>query len=310
MNDIIIPEFMDESAVESLKARYSTLYEPDLVDDPARLAMLLPEARALIVRNRTQVRGALLAAGSKLEVVGRLGVGLDNIDCETCAERGIPVIPATGANDISVAEWVIATAMILLRGAYHATPDVIAGQWPRNRLMGRELSGRIMGLVGFGSIAREVAVRARALGMDVMAYDPFVADADPAWKLARQHGLEPLLREADVISLHVPLTEDTRDLIDAVRLKRMRKDAILLNAARGGVVNESALALALKAGDIAGAALDVFEEEPLSATKAAVFADCPNLILTPHIAGVTHEANKRVSTLIANKVLAQLGSKA
>lgn len=310
MSDIIIPEFMDEGAVESLKARYSTLYEPDLIDDPARLAVLLPQARALIVRNRTQVRGALLEAGRKLEVIGRLGVGLDNIDCEACASRGIPVIPATGANDVSVAEWVIASAMILLRGAYAATPDVIAGQWPRNRLMGRELSGKIMGLVGFGSIAREVAVRARAMGMDVMAYDPFVGDADPAWKLARQHGLEPLLREADVISLHVPLTEDTRDMIDAVRLKRMRKDAILLNAARGGVVNETALALALKAGEIAGAALDVFGEEPLSAAKAAVFADCPNLILTPHIAGVTHEANKRVSTLIAQKVLAQLGSRA
>ena len=309
MHDIIIPEFMDEGAVTSLKARYSTLYDPKLVDDPARLAMLLPEARALIVRNRTQVRGVLLAAGGKLEVIGRLGVGLDNIDCPACAARGIPVIPATGANDISVAEWVIATAMILLRGAYAATPDVIAGQWPRNRLMGRELSGRIMGLVGFGSIAREVAIRARAMGMDVMAYDPFVGDADPAWKLARQHGLEPLLREADVISLHVPLTEDTRDMIDAVRLKRMRKDAVLLNAARGGVVNEVALAAALKAGEISGAALDVFEEEPLSAARAAVFAGCPNLILTPHIAGVTMESNVRVSTLIAQKVVAQLESR-
>ena len=309
MSDIIISEFMDEDAVNSLKARYSTLYDPKLVDDPARLAMLLPEARALIVRNRTQVRGALLAAGSKLEVVGRLGVGLDNIDCPACAQLGISVIPATGANDVSVAEWVIASAMILLRGAYGATPEVIAGQWPRNRLMGRELSGRIMGLVGFGSIAREVATRARALGMDVMAYDPFVKEADPAWKLARPHGLEPLLREADVISLHVPLTEDTRNLIDAVRLKRMRKDAVLLNAARGGVVDEAALAAALKAGEIAGAALDVFEEEPLSAQKAAIFDGCPNLILTPHIAGVTQESNVRVSTLIARKVLAQLEGK-
>jgi (S)-sulfolactate dehydrogenase len=310
MTDIIITEFMDEAAVASLSARHATLYDPKLVDDPARLALLLPEARALIVRNRTQVRGALLEAGRKLEVVGRLGVGLDNIDVPACAENGIAVIPATGANDLSVAEWVIASAMLLLRGAYHSTPDVIAGAWPRNKLMGRELSGRIMGLVGFGSIAREVAKRARALGMDVMAHDPFVADHDPAWSLARPHGLEPLLREADVISLHVPLTEATRNMIDALRISRMRSDAIILNASRGGVIDENALATALKKGRLAGAALDVFEEEPLTAARGAVFAGCPNLILTPHIAGVTIESNIRVSNLIAAKVLEHLDKKA
>jgi (S)-sulfolactate dehydrogenase len=310
MTDIIITEFMDEAAVASLTARHATLYDPKLVDDPARLALLLPEARALIVRNRTQVRGALLEAGRKLEVVGRLGVGLDNIDVPACAESGIAVIPATGANDLSVAEWVIASAMLLLRGAYHSTPEVIAGAWPRNKLMGRELSGRIMGLVGFGSIAREVAKRARALGMDVMAHDPFVADHDPAWSLARAHGLEPLLREADVISLQVPLTEATRNMIDALRISRMRPDAVILNASRGGVIDEHALAAALKKGRLAGAALDVFEEEPLPAARGAVFAGCPNLILTPHIAGVTIESNIRVSNLIAAKVLEHLGKKA
>lgn len=310
MTDIIITEFMDEAAVASLSERHATLYDPKLVDDPARLALLLPEARALIVRNRTQVRGALLEAGRKLEVVGRLGVGLDNIDVTACAESGIAVIPATGANDLSVAEWVIASAMVLLRGAYHSTPEVVAGTWPRNKLMGRELSGRIMGLVGFGSIAREVAKRARALGMDVMAHDPFVADHDPAWSLARPHGLEPLLREADVISLHVPLTEATRNMIDALRISRMRSDAIILNASRGGVIDEHALAAALKKGRLAGAALDVFEEEPLTAARGAVFAGCPHLILTPHIAGVTQESNIRVSNLIAAKVLEHLDKKA
>ena len=307
MADILITEFMDEAAVAALAARHSTLYDPKLVDDPARLIALLPKARALIVRNRTQVRGDLLAAGARLEVIGRLGVGLDNIDVAACWARNLPVIPATGANDLSVAEWVIASAMILLRGAYHATDAVIAGEWPRNRLMGRELSGRVMGLVGFGSIAREVARRARALGMDVMAHDPFVADHDPAWALARPHGLEPLLREADVVSLHVPLNDETRHLIDALRLKRMRPDAILLNAARGGVVDEAALAAALKEGRLAGAALDVFEEEPLGADRASVFKGCPNLILTPHIAGVTQESNVRVSTLIAEMILETLG---
>ncbi|MFY8115429.1 MAG: hydroxyacid dehydrogenase [Rhabdaerophilum sp.] len=306
MSTIIVTEFMDEAAVARLAASHDTLYDPALVDEPARLAGLLPSARALIVRNRTQVRPALLAAGPRLEAVGRLGVGLDNIDVSACDARGIRVYPATGANDLAVAEWVIASTLLLLRGAYGATADVIAGTWPRQRLMGREASGRVMGLVGFGAIAREVAQRARALGMEVIAYDPFLSDADPCWSMARRHGLEPLLREADVISLHVPLTDETRNLIDDLRLRRMRPDAILLNAARGGVVDEPALAAALREGRLAGAALDVFEEEPLTAARGAVFAGCPNLLLTPHIAGVTQESNRRVSDLIATRILDHL----
>jgi (S)-sulfolactate dehydrogenase len=308
MAKIIITEFMDEAAVASLSAEHETLYDPALVDDQARLASLLPKARALIVRNRTQVRGEVLAAGTGLTVVGRLGVGLDNIDVAACRARTIEVIPATGANDLCVAEWVITTAMTLLRGAYHATADVIAGTWPRNRLMGRELSGRIMGLVGYGSIAREVATRARALGMQIVAHDPFVKANDPAWATATSMELDALLKVADVVSLHTPLTDGTRNLINADRLRLMRKDAVLLNAARGGVVDEAALASALKAGGLAGAALDVFDEEPLPAAKGAVFAGCPNLILTPHIAGVTEESNVRVSSLIAERVLAHLAT--
>lgn len=295
MADIVICEFIDEAAVSEGLAGYEVLYDPALVDRPDELLAAVADARALIVRNRTQVRGALLAAGSRLQVIGRLGVGLDNIDVEACTARGIAVHPATGANDLSVAEWVIATAMLLLRGAYQATPDVIAGNWPRNRLMGRELSGKILGLVGFGSIAREVASRARAMGMIVQGFDPYASDAAFSAAGVQRHGLEPLLREADVVSLHVPLTPATTNLIDALRLQRMKPDAILLNASRGGVVDEVALAAALKAGKLGGAALDVFVEEPLGAASAAVFAGCPNLVLTPHIAGVTVESNVRVS---------------
>lgn len=306
MASIIITEFMDEAAVASLSAKHETLYDPKLVDDPARLKELLPKARALIVRNRTQVRGELLTAGTNLTVVGRLGVGLDNIDVAACRGKNIEVIPATGANDLSVAEWAITTAMVLLRTAYHSTAEVIAGTWPRNKLMGRELSGRVMGLVGYGSIAREVAARARGLGMQIVAHDPYVKATDPAWGEAKSLSLEELLKVADVVSLHIPLTDGTRNLINAERLKLMRKDAILLNAARGSVVDEPALAAALKAGQLGGAALDVFDEEPLTAAKGAVFAGCPNLILTPHIAGVTEESNVRVSSLIADRVLAHL----
>jgi (S)-sulfolactate dehydrogenase len=307
MADIVITEFMDEEALAAIPSKYSVLYDPKLVDRPAELARAAEAALALIVRNRTQVRGDLLIAAAKLKVVGRLGVGLDNIDTDACAQRGVKVFPATGANDLSVAEWVIATAMALLRGAYRSTADVVAGQWPRNRLMGREMSGKTIGLVGYGSIAREVATRAGAMGMHCIAFDPFLPDEHPAWRMAKRHGLEPLLREADVVSLHVPLNEGTANMIDAVRLKRMKRDAILLNAARGGVVDEAALAAALRAGDLGGAALDVFAEEPLSAERGAIFAGCPNLILTPHIAGVTQESNVRVSHVTVANVLKALG---
>ncbi|MFM9973360.1 MAG: hydroxyacid dehydrogenase [Beijerinckiaceae bacterium] len=306
MSDIVIAEFMDEAALAAIPARFSILYDATLVDRPADLAREVATTKALIVRNRTQVRGDLLKAAIHLKTIGRLGVGLDNIDTATCAARGISVFPATGANDLSVAEWVICTAMLLLRGAYLATPDVSAGTWPRNRLMGRELSGKTMGLVGYGAIAREVAKRANMLGMACIAFDPYLPDDHPAWTMAHRHGLEPLLREADVVSLHVPLNDTTANMMDAVRLKRMKKDAILLNASRGGIVNEAALAAALKAGELGGAALDVFDEEPLSAARGAVFNGCPNLVLTPHIAGVTQESNIRVSHVTVAKVVKAL----
>lgn len=306
MPDVVISEFMDEAAITASLSGFDVLYDPGLVDRPDDLAAAVAGARALIVRNRTQVRGALLEAAGSLVCVGRLGVGLDNIDVAACEARGVKVFPATGANDIGVAEYVIGTAMMLMRAAYAATDDVIAGDWPRNRLMGREVYGKTMGLVGFGSIAKETGKRAAALGMKVVATDPFVAAGDPAWSQpwgpVAKRELDALLAEADVVSLHVPLTEKTRNLIDAAALARCKADAILINAARGGVVDETALAAALKEGRLGGAALDVFETEPLCADKGAVFAGCPNLVLTPHIAGVSVESNVRVSAVTAENV--------
>jgi (S)-sulfolactate dehydrogenase len=306
MPDIVISEFMDEAAVARLSARFRTVYDPTLVDGPTELAATVANARALIVRNRTEVRGALLDAAAKLECVGRLGVGLDNIDVEACGRRGIAVYPAIGANDQAVAEYVITTASALLRGAYHATEQVAKGEWPRQELIGRELSGKAMGLLGFGAIAREVARRARALGMEVLAHDPHVPEADPAWSLARSVTLAELLATADVASLHVPLNAATRRMIGPGEIAAMKPDAALINAARGGVVDEEALAAALREGRLGGAALDVFETEPLTADAGAKFLGLNNLILTPHIAGVTMESNVRVSDLVATRVIEHL----
>lgn len=308
MPDIVITEFMDDAAVATLAARFDTLYDPKLVDDAPRMAAEVVGCRALIVRNRTQVRGALLDAAAKLDVVGRLGVGLDNIDMDACAARGITVHPATGANDLSVAEWAVTTAMVLLRGSYFASAKVAAGQWPRNALIGRETAGKTLGLVGMGRIARETARLASALGMTVIGADPFVPADDPVWTTIARHDLDGVLSSADVVSLHVPLTASTRNLIDAARLASMKPGAILVNAARGGIVDEAALADALKRGHLGGAALDVFDEEPLSSAKGAVFDGAPNLILTPHIGGVTVESNTRVSFLIADLITKHLAN--
>ena len=245
----------------------------------------------------------MLAAAPQLRVVGRLGVGLDNIDLTACAARDIQVIPASGANAQAVAEYVIATAMLLLRGAYLSSAEVASGAWPRARLSeGREIAGKTLGLVGFGDIGRCTGRLGVALGMRVLACDPMVDLHSPMWAQtgATPRELDALLAESDVVSLHIPLTPQTRHLIDAGKLALLHSAAVLVNSARGGVIDEEALATALRRGELAGAALDVFEHEPLAA--GSPLANLPNLILTPHVAGVTCESNARVSTMIAEKV--------
>jgi len=307
MSRIVITEFMDERAVAQLRAVHDVLYDAKLVDDPVRLHAEAARADVLIVRNRTQVRGELLAALGQARIVGRLGVGLDNIDVTACEARGIHVIPATGANALSVAEYVIATAMLLLRGAYHASADVAGGAWPRSALgNGREIGGKTLGLVGFGSIGQLTAQLARGVGMHVIAFDTMIAVDHPAFAASgvRSATLDEVCTQADVVSLHVPLVESTRHLFDARRIAAMKHGAVLINSARGGVLDEAAVAAALKSGQLGGAAIDVFESEPLPA--GSVFTGCPNLVLTPHIAGVSAESNERVSSLIAQRVLEEL----
>ena len=307
MSRVVVTEFMDERAVAKLAARHDVLYDAALVDDAPRLAREAGGCDAIVVRNRTQVRGALVDTLSRCRVVGRLGVGLDNIDVAACEARGMKVIPATGANALAVAEYVVGTAMVLLRGVYLSSAAVASGQWPRSALSsGRETAGKTLGLVGFGSIGQLSARLARSVGMEVIAYDTMLRAAHPAYAAAgvRAAGLDEVVRTADVVSLHVPLVESTRGLFSAARIASMKRGAVLVNTARGGIVDEAALARALKDGHLGGAAVDVFAAEPLPASPH--FDGCPNLILTPHVAGVTGEANERVSFLIVDKVLEAL----
>jgi (S)-sulfolactate dehydrogenase len=268
MARIVITEFMDTRAVERLASAFDVQYDATLVDHPDALERHLGDCEALIVRNRTQVNPALLGLAPALRVVGRLGVGLDNIDLAACKARSLNVIPATGANAQAVAEYVIGTAMLLLRGAYLSSAAVAAGEWPRAALSrGRELAGKRLGLVGFGGIGQLTARLAQGLGMQIAAYDPYLSEDSPALAetAAQRLDLDELLARCDVVSLHVPLTDDTRNLISAARLGTMKPGAVLINTARGGIVDEAALARSLRSGHLAGAALDVFADEPLGA---------------------------------------------
>lgn len=307
MKRIVISEFMDERAVAQLRQGFEVLYDPALVDDAPRLAREAAACEAFIVRNRTQVRGALLEAivqAGRCQVIGRLGVGLDNIDVDACARAGLPVIPATGANALTVAEYVITTALMLLRGAYLATAQVAGGAWPRAALgNGREIAGKTLGILGFGTIGQLTARMAKALGLEVIAHDAVLPDSHCAWQDigVQSRPMAQVISQSDVLSLHLPLLESTRGLIGAAQIAAMKPGAILINSARAGIVDDAALIAALRAGKLGGAAIDVFEQEPLKADS--LYANPPaNLLLTPHVAGVTLESNERVSFMIAEAI--------
>ncbi len=307
MPDIVITEFMDEGPVEDLKALYDVHWDKTLCDKPDEIKQLIPDAVALIVRNRTKVNDDILSAGPELKVIGRLGVGLDNIDLEACERHGVKVCPATGSNNVSVAEYAVCAMMMLLRGSFYCKDEVLAGKWPRNDYVGKEARGRTLGLLGFGMIGRSVARMAQGLEMNVIAHDPFVpADAE-GWKMAQSVSFDDLVARSDILSVHTPLLPETRDLIDAAAMARMNKGAFLISTARGGIINEDDLIAALKSGQVSGAALDVFVDEPLTAETAAKFLGVPNLIMTPHISGVTEESSMAISTITVANVLRELG---
>jgi (S)-sulfolactate dehydrogenase len=312
MADIVVTEFMDLPTLTPLKALHVVHVDAQLWNKPAELEALLATTRGLIVRNRTQVTASLIEKAPKLQVVGRLGVGLDNIDLDACKARRIAVCPATGANAVSVAEYVISTALVLSRfAAYNATAALIAGEWPREKSgTGRELAGQRLGIIGYGNIGQTVAQRARAMGMTISAFDEYVPVSSSAWKDTERLDIDALLATSDVVTLHCPLTPETRNLINAERLAFMKKGALLIDTARGGIVNEAALANSLKCGHLGGAAIDVFTAEPIDEATGALFVGVPNLILTPHIAGVTTESNERISTVTVANVMKVLKDRA
>lgn len=300
---VVIAELIWPEAIERLRLEAEVVYREDLWRDPAALAGHLAGADALIVRNQTRVDAALLAGVPHLRVVGRLGVGLDNIDLAAARQRGIRVVCAQGANAVAVAEYVFAAMLAVARRLEAASLDVAAGRWDRRRFTGTELFGKTLGIVGLGDIGARLARRAQAFGVRVLAYDPYVADTALAVAEFGVERVEPdrLLAESDYVSLHVPLTPSTRGLIGAAALARMKPGAWLIDTARGGVVDEAALYEALREGHLGGAVLDVREQEPPPAGDP--LARLPNVIPTPHVAGLTQESLGKTAFQVAGDVL-------
>jgi len=309
MSAILISEFITSQALETLRSQHVVVYEPELYKDRPALIVALQNIEALIVRNLTQVNEELLAGAPKLKVVGRLGVGLENIELPACAKRNIKVIPATGANAESVAEYVVGAAVTLIRGFIPATISTLKGEWPRPRFSSyHEFLGQTIGIVGFGSIGRVVAKKANAFGLRCLAYDPMLSASSVELDgfSVPLISLSELLGKSDAVTLHLPFLPETKNLFNASTLDQMKPGACLINTARGGIVDEKALAERLRSGRLGGAAIDVFETEP--AKDLSHFASIENLILTPHVAGVTHESNERVSQMIADEVNRFLGA--
>ena len=307
---IIIPEKILPESLDQLRVNnHEIIYDPQLVNDQKGLLAVAHDADAIIVRRLTQVKGKLLDSMVNCKAVGRLGVGLDNIDVLTCHARGIEVIPAIGANARSVAEYVIATSMMLMRTAYLSTHEVVNGQWPKERIdQGREVLGSVLGIVGFGSIGQITADLALKMGFRVVANTYRKSSSDqPIIDGVTYASLEELITISDVVSLHLPYTAESKNLFNKSTIARMKTGAILINTARGGIVDDDALLEAILRGHISGAAIDVFENEPL--VNSPKYDNVPNLILTPHIAGITQQSEKRVNQLVVERVLEVLANR-
>ncbi len=291
---VLVTDEIDPEGVALLAAAPGIAVEevPTLPKD--ELLRRIGEYDAIIGRSATHVSDELLRAATHLKVVGRAGVGIDNIAVDTATELGIAVINAPAGNTIAVAELFFGTVIGLLRHLPRAYESMHAGTWDRSTLLGTELNGRTLGIVGLGRIGSEVSARARAFGMKVVAYDPYISESRfQALHVRRAESLDDLLDETDILTVHTPLTEDTRGMIGQRELNRLSPDAIVVNMARGGIVGEDALAEALNSGCLAGGAIDVFVKEPLAPDHP--LRSTRNLFLTPHIGASTAEAQRNVA---------------
>jgi D-3-phosphoglycerate dehydrogenase len=292
---------LEQSGVDKLRTATGVTVDEQPSIDVDQLAQIIGDYDALIVRSKTRVTDDLIERATNLRVVGRAGTGVDNIDVAAATQRGIVVMNAAAGNTVTTAEHTMAMLLSLARQVPQAVNSTRAGRWEKNKFLGVELMGKILGVVGLGRIGTAVAERARAFGMNVLAYDPYFTPEAANELGIEMAALDELIARADFITLHTPLTDETRDLINAAAIEKMKPGVRLINCARGGLIDERALADAIKAGKVAGAALDVFDQEPTSPDNPLLALD--QVIVTPHLGASTTEAQAGVATMIAEQVL-------
>ncbi|HYK96396.1 MAG TPA: phosphoglycerate dehydrogenase [Candidatus Dormibacteraeota bacterium] len=295
---VLVAESIAPEGIAALRARHEVDVRTGVSADELRA--IVGEYEALVVRSQVAVDAALISAGAKLQVIGRAGVGVDNVDLDAATRAGITVVNAPTGNTIAAAEHTIALLLALARHVPEADASLRRGEWKRGPLQGVQLRGRTLGIVGLGKIGMAVAERARGLGMALLGSDPFVTAEQAALRGVELVTFEALLERADAITVHVPLARGTTGLIGAAALARMKPGAFVLNVARGGIVDEGALAAALHAGRLGGAAIDVFEQEPPTGSP---LMEAPNTVLTPHLGASTAEAQVAVAEEIAEQVI-------
>jgi len=307
MVKILVTDPLHPDGIRMLKdAGFEVVEQPDISYE--ELKKKIKEFNVLVVRSRTKVTKEIIDSAEKLVLIARAGVGLDNIDVKAAQEKGIVVMNAPEAPTYSVAELVIGLMISVLRGIPRGDTALKNGKWIKKQLLGRELNGKTLGIVGFGRIGQEVARRALAFNMKVLAYDVIGELAKKAKELGvefvgtTREALNKLLKESDIITLHVPLLPSTRHMIGKEEISLMKRGAVIINTSRGGIIDEEALYDALKEGRIAAAALDVFENEPPTGISLKL-VQLPNVVATPHIGASTEEAQRKAATIIAQKII-------
>ena len=296
MTKVLVSDPIDQAGIDILSQVAQVDQRPGL--SPEELVSVIGDYDGLMIRSGTQVTAEVIAAASRLKIIGRAGVGVDNVDVPAATQRGVLVVNSPEGNTIAAAEHALAMMLSISRHVPQAHAGMRVGKWDRKKYVGNELYKKTLGVVGLGKIGSHVAKVARAMGMEVIAYDPFIA-ADRAQQMqVRLTDLAELFRSADYVTLHIPRTKDTENLVNAELLRTMKPSARIVNCARGGVVDEAAIAEAIDKGVIAGAGLDVFASEPLS-EDSPLRAVERGLVLTPHLGASTEEAQENVATDVA-----------
>ena len=301
MINILITEFIDSEALKILSKDFNVIYKKDIWENSDYLKKEINKFEGIIVRNKTNLNQSILEKAENLKYIGRLGVGLDNIDTEYCKKNNIFVQPATGMNADSVAEYVISSSLSLLKKTKLINAKTQSGQWPRTSITTNELKGKILGLIGFGDIAKKVLKLINAFEVTTISFDPFITSQEMEEHNVKKVTFENILSLADIISIHVPLNNETKYLFDKKTFQKMNNKPIIINSSRGGIINETDILEAYKNNYISGFALDVYEHEPVNKIFLKNITNDMNCILSPHIAGVTEESNTRVSEFIMNK---------